>query len=98
MFVFTRQDVPFSKCGEAIEPLQLNLWLLADFGSVQEVRESMLSESFPLVFGGSIFGIVFEMHFSVMDKTGDAIVIEYTEKRRQVYNNTLGVMMTNASP
>ena len=46
----------------------------------------MSSESFPLVFGGSIFGVVFEMpHFSVMDKTGDAIVIEYTEKRRQVY-------------
>ena len=34
---------------------------------------------------GSIFGVAFEMHFSVMDKTGDAIVIEYTEKRRQVY-------------
>ena len=57
----------------------------------------MPSESIPLVFGGSIFGIVFEVHFSVMDKTGDAIVIKYTEKRRQVYNNTLGVM-SNASP
>ena len=45
----------------------------------------MSSESTPLVFGGSIFGIVFEMHFSVMEKTGDAIVIEYTENRRQVY-------------
>ena len=45
----------------------------------------MSSESFPLVFGGSIFRVVSKMHFSVMDKTGDAIVIEYTEKRRQVY-------------
>ena len=34
MFVFTRQDVPFGKCGEAIEPLQLILWPLADSGSV----------------------------------------------------------------
>ena len=97
MFVFTRQEVPFSKCEEAIEPLQLTLWPLADFRSGQEVRESMSSEPFPLVLGGSIFGIVFEVHFSVMDKTGDAIVIEYTEKRKQVYNNILGVM-TNASP
>ena len=52
LLVFTRQDVPFGKCGEAIESLQLILWPLADFGSVQEVRESMSSQSFPLVFGG----------------------------------------------
>ena len=45
----------------------------------------MSSESFQLVFGGSIFGIVFEVHFLVMDKTGDAIVIKYTEKRSQAY-------------
>lgn len=50
---------------------------------------------FPLVFPRLFRGYLFEEHFSVVDKTGDAIVIEYTEQGRKVYNNTLGVM-TNA--
>ena len=76
---------------------QFTLWLLGNFGSVQEVRDAMSSGSFPLVFAGSVLGLVLELHFSVIDKTGDAIVIEYAETGRQVYNNTLGVM-TNAPP
>lgn len=95
---FTKyQEVPPSKCGEAVSQTEFILWLLGNFGSVQEVRDSISSGSFPLVFGGSVLGTVFELHFSVIDKTGDAIVIEYAETGRQVYNNTLGVM-TNAPP
>ena len=41
--------------------------------------------------------VVFELHFSVNDATGDGIIIEYTEQGRKVYNNTLGVM-TNSPP
>ena len=55
----------------------------------------MSEEWFPLVFPRKFQDYLFEEHFSVVDKTGDAIVIEYTEQGRKVYNNTLGVL-TNA--
>ena len=61
------------------------------------MRKSLSLESFPLVYGGYFQGFLFEQHFSVMDKTGDGIVIEYTRQGRQVHNNTLGVL-TNAPP
>ena len=75
--------------------MELTLWLLGNFATAQEVNESISMGSFPLVFGARFF--VFELHFSVMDKSGTGIVIEYTEKGRQVYENTLGVV-TNAPP
>ncbi|XP_067034106.1 penicillin V acylase-like isoform X2 [Acropora muricata] len=93
---FTKyQDVPPDKCGQAVSQLEFGLWLLGTFSTVQEVRKSMSEEWFPLVFPREFRGYLFELHFSVVDKSGDAIVIEYTEQGRKVYKNTLGVM-TNA--
>lgn len=93
---FTKyQDVPRDKCGQAVSQLEFGLWLLGNFNTVQEVRKSMSEEWFPLVFPRKFHDYLFEEHFSVVDKTGDAIVIEYTEQGRKVYHNTLGVL-TNA--
>lgn len=73
------------------------LWLLGNFATVQQVRDSLSSGKFPLVFGIEFEGHVHELHFSVIDKTGDGIVIEFTADGRTVFNNTIGVL-TNSPP
>ena len=58
----------------------------------------MEKESFPLVFAGKlVLDFTFDEHYSVTDKTGEGIVIEFTENGRLVHDNTVGVV-TNAPP
>ena len=93
------QDIPIDRCDNAISSLQFPLWILGKFGTVRELQEALKEDSFPLVWGAEVpeIKVVFELHFSVYDATGDGIVIEYTEQGRKVYNNTLGVV-TNSPP
>ena len=56
----------------------------------------METESFPLVFAGKlVLDFTFDEHYSVTDKTGEGIVIEFTENGRLVHDNTVGAV-TNA--
>ena len=58
----------------------------------------MKTESFPLVFAGKLLlDFSFDEHYSVTDKTGEGIVIEFTENGRLVHDNTVGAV-TNAPP
>ena len=93
------QDIPIDRCDNAISSLQFPLWILGKFGTVRQLREALKEDSFPLVWLAEVpeIKVVFELHFSVYDATGDGIVIEYTEQGRKVYNNTLGVV-TNSPP
>jgi len=89
------QDVPMDKCGSAISHLDFPLWILGNFKTVQELRDAINGDLFPLVFESS--PVYFELHYSVHDKTGDAIVIEYSDQGRKVYNNTIGVFTNSPS-
>ena len=56
--------------------------------------------SFPLVFDQKVDlpGLDnLELHYTINDKTGAGIIIEYTNKGRTVYENTVGVC-TNSPP
>ena len=58
----------------------------------------METESFPLVFAGKLLlDFSFDEHYSVTDKTGEGIVIEFTENGRLVHDNTVAAV-TNAPP
>ena len=58
----------------------------------------METESFPLVFAGKVvLDFSFDEHYSVTDRTGEGIVIEFTEQGRIAHNNTVGAA-TNAPP
>ena len=60
----------------------------------------MNNGSFPLVFDQKVNlpGIdTLEMHYTIYDKTGAGIIIEFTNKGRTVYENTVGVC-TNSPP
>ena len=85
------------KCGMAISQLEFATWLLGNFSTVKEVREALEMESFPLVFEKKLLEYTFELHYSVIDKTGDSIIIEFTDQGRKIHENPLGVM-TNSPP
>ncbi|XP_078362632.1 penicillin V acylase-like [Oculina patagonica] len=95
------QDVPAEKCGSSVSSLEFPLWILGNFKTVQEVREALKKDSFPLVWNGKLkkgdLEAAFELHYSVIDKNGDGIVIEFTDQGRKVHNNTIGVF-TNSPP
>ena len=96
-FLFETQEVTKKMCGTpAISSLQFALWILGNFATVAEVQEALEKESFPLVFEQKLKSedeeYSFELHFSVIDKTGAGIIIEFTEQGRKVHMNTIGVM------
>ena len=49
------------------------------------------------MFAPKLNGKKFELQFSIIDSTGDSIIIEYTEKGRKIQENTINVI-TNAPP
>ena len=60
----------------------------------------MNNGSFPLVFDQKVNLPeidTLEMHYTIYDKTGAGIIIEFTNKGRTVYENTVGVC-TNSPP
>jgi len=81
----------------AISQLEFAPWLLGNFATVKEVREALKMESFPLVFDKKLLQHTFELHYSVIDKTGESIIIEFTDQGRKIHENLLGVM-TNSPP
>ncbi|MDG1328805.1 MAG: choloylglycine hydrolase family protein [Flavobacteriaceae bacterium] len=88
------QDVPKGEESKALWNLDFGLWVLGNFSTVEEVRTAVQSvyvcflESFP---------IPSPLHFNVTDATGKSIIIEYTAKGLNIYDNTLGVL-TNSPP
>lgn len=95
---FTKyQTVPKDKCGAAISNSAFLSWILGNFATAQEVREAWKKDSFPLVWGQSMNGFISELHWSINDKTGDGVVIEYTEQGPKLYDNSIGVV-TNSPP
>ena len=91
------QVVPKSKCGSAISNLQFPLWILGNFATAEELRRAWKKDSFPLVWERPLKGYTFELHYSITDKSGDGIIIEYTEQGPKLHENTIGVM-TNSPP
>ena len=95
------QDVPVEKCGSSVSSLEFPVWILGNFKTVQEVRDALKEDSFPLVWEQKLtkgdLEYSFELHYSIMDKTGDGIIIEFTDQGRKVHENTIGIM-TNSPP
>jgi len=95
------QDIQKNKCGSVISQMEFPLWILGNFRTVQELRDAINEDSFPLVYkelvpvDGDKF--LFELHYSVTDKTGDGIIIEFNDQGRKVHENTFGVLTNSPS-
>jgi len=95
------EDVPVDKCGRALSQVEFPFWILSTFGTVQELRDALALDSFPKVWEKTPVwkdeNVPWPVHFSVIDQSGDSIIIEYTDAGRKVHENTVGVM-TNSPP
>ena len=65
-------------------------WILTNFATVQEVRNN-IGKIF-VSQGNDKYAGQMQIHYTVHDKTGDSIVIEYIKGKLTVYDNPIGVM------
>lgn len=91
-------DVTDDNKSRAIAPQEFGIWALANFASVDEVREAVKSIVIvptPAPGLGSPQGAVAGAHFLLQDRSGKSIVVEPVDGTLKVHDAPLGVM-TNA--
>ena len=91
-------DVTPENAKHAIAPHEFGLWVLANFASVDEVKEGVkdiVVVPTPAAGLGSPQGIVAGAHFFIQDKSGKSIAVEPVDGTLKVHDAPLGIM-TNA--
>ncbi len=91
-------DVTPENGSHALAPYEFGLWALANFATVDEVREAVKSIVLvptPAPGLGSAQGMVPGVHFFLQDKSGKSLVVEPVDGTLKVHDAPLGVM-TNA--
>jgi len=86
------QTVPTGQNKQALPYLLIGDWILANFKTVEEVRQALPTV---FVFTTKIPGhgdMVFPLHFSVYDSTGKGIVAEYIGGKLEIHDNQVGVL------
>ena len=86
------------ECLNSISQNQVPEYILAKYDSVLQLKHDLEHNAFPSVWGLVSLGRIQPLHYSIIDKNGEALVLEYTKgKGRKFFNNTIGVM-TNSPP
>jgi len=91
-------DVTPENAKHAIAPQEFGMWVLANFATVDEVKEgvkSIVVVPTPAPGLGSPQGAVAGAHFFIQDRSGKSIVIEPVDGTLKVHDAPLGIM-TNA--
>jgi choloylglycine hydrolase len=89
------QTVPLGKDSQALPYLALGDWVLGNFETVDEVRNALTKV---YVYAAKIpeaGEMIFPLHFSIYDASGNSIIVEYTKGKMQIYDNKIG-MLTNS--
>jgi choloylglycine hydrolase len=82
---------------EASKTLSLNdfaAWVLGGFETVSAVKSALLDNDigFWLPEIPSFGNLAMPLHFAIHDRTGDAIVVEFMDGKKSVYDNPVNVM------
>ena len=79
--------------------LDFGTWALGNFKSISELRQALDKDGFQFWFPRikSMSNLLTPVHFAMFDRTGAGIVIEFTDGKLNVFENTAGVM-TNDPP
>ncbi len=83
-----------NKAENTINTLDVINYVLTQFATIAEVREGM-SKVRVIAVNEKVAGMPIIAHWMVTEPTGKSIVIEYTDGRLKIFDNTLGVI-TNA--
>ena len=72
----------------------LGTWVLGNFKTVAEVKEAMTSgqTDFWVPVSQLDPSAPLPLHYAIHDKTGNSIVVEFTDGKANVYDNPVGVM------
>ena len=84
--VYTPSDAP-----NTLAPWQLGSWILENFASVDELKNNIDKVVVPAVVFES-WGFAPEVHYAVLDSSGQSVVLEYIGGKLQWHNNELGVV------
>ena len=85
-------------CDNAIPQTMVAAYILAMYKTVQQVKNDLESEEFPVVWEGYELGFVMPVHFNIIDKSGAGLVLEHVKGEGvKWYDNTVGVL-TNSPP
>ncbi|PSV22003.1 choloylglycine hydrolase [Photobacterium leiognathi subsp. mandapamensis] len=76
---------------QSVSSEELGNYILANFATVDEVREGLNKVTVVGTFIKEIQNFA-PLHYSVVDANGGAIVIEYSEKGLTIFDNEIGVM------
>lgn len=94
MFYFANyvgyQDEPEDK-SHVLAPYEVCTWILTSFASVEEVRQGVGEIVVPPVVLDA-FGYSPPIHFIVMDRSGECIVLEHVDGELVIHENPLGVI------
>lgn len=89
------QEVGAQDTSRALANLAVGNWMLSNFATVEEVKAAIKNV---VVFDYAPPGNAsFPLHYAIYDAKGGALVIEYVNGQRFVYDNPVGVL-TNSPP
>ena len=86
------QALPAQKTNQGVGYINFGDWILSNFSTVAEVRQALPNI---FVYSQQLPGMgttVFPLHFSVYDRSGKGIIIEFIKGEMKIYDNTVGVL------
>lgn len=86
------QTVPAGKDNQGLPYHLMGDWILGNFQTLDEVKQ-MLPTIF--LFEQKLPGLgdmIFPLHYSIYDASGNGIVVEYVNGKMQLYENKVGIM------
>lgn len=86
-----------SESSRTLGSWELAAYLLGSCSTVSEVKEEIGKVVVGQIPNPDLGGFVMPLHYYIADRSGAAIVIEYIDGKRHVYDNPLGVL-TNSPP
>ncbi len=76
---------------KTISNMDFITWVLSNFATVQEVRQALDDIKVAGVIDPNS-GVLFPLHFFIIDETGDKIVVEYVKGKKQVHSAWIGTI------
>ncbi len=90
------EDYSPKYAGKAIAPEQFVAWVLSNFKNVKEIEEHFRDVVLVNTVNKDL-KIVLPLHFLFVDKNGDSLVIEYSDKGVATYKNPVGAFTNSPS-
>jgi choloylglycine hydrolase len=86
------QTIPSGQDRNALPYPYFGDWILGNFKTVDEVRQAITKI---YVFPSKVPGMgdmIFPLHFSIYDSTGNGLIVEYVGGKLNLYDNKIGIL------